>query len=67
MSWIRNQNRLFGRTRKEIIIHESFAEDLFTAEVDQRQIDQVLLNIYVNASHAMPQGGDLYVRNGTKS
>ena len=59
---IRNQNRLFGRTRKEIIIHESFAEDLFTAEVDQRQIDQVLLNIYVNASHAMPQGGDLYVR-----
>ena len=59
---IRNQNRLFGRTRKEIIIHESFAEDLLTAEVDQRQIDQVLLNIYVNASHAMPQGGELYVR-----
>ncbi len=59
---IHTQNQLFGRTRKEIVIHEAFAEDLHTAEVDQRQMDQVLLNIYVNASHAMPRGGDLYVR-----
>lgn len=59
---IKTQNRMFGRTRKEIAIHEEFDENLFTAEVDQRQIDQVLLNMYVNASHAMPDGGDLYVR-----
>lgn len=59
---IKTQNRMFGRTRKEISIHETFDKDLLTAEVDQRQIDQVLLNIYVNASHAMPRGGDLYVR-----
>jgi len=59
---IKTQNRMFGRTRKEITIHEEFDENLFTAEVDQRQIDQVLLNMYVNASHAMPDGGDLYVR-----
>lgn len=59
---IKTQNRMFGRTRKEISIHETFDNDLLTAEVDQRQIDQVLLNIYVNASHAMPKGGDLYVR-----
>jgi signal transduction histidine kinase/ActR/RegA family two-component response regulator len=59
---VKTQNRMFGRTRKEITIHEEFDENLFTAEVDQRQIDQVLLNMYVNASHAMPDGGDLYVR-----
>ncbi len=59
---IKTQNRMFGRTRKEITIHEEFDETLLSAEVDQRQIDQVLLNIYVNASHAMPQGGDLYVK-----
>ncbi|MDA3897718.1 MAG: PAS domain S-box protein [Desulfobacteraceae bacterium] len=59
---VKTQNRMFGRTRKEILIYEEFDENLFTAEVDQRQIDQVLLNMYVNASHAMPDGGDLYIR-----
>ena len=59
---IKTQNRMFGRTRKEIMIHEEFDETLLSAEVDQRQIDQVLLNMYVNASHAMPKGGDLYIR-----
>ncbi len=56
------QDKLFGRTHKELTIHETFAEDLWTAEVDRHQIDQVLLNMYVNAAHAMPDGGDLYVR-----
>jgi len=56
------QTQLFGRTRKELTIHEDFAADLWTAEVNPRQIDQVLLNIFVNAAHAMPSGGDLYVK-----
>ena len=63
---LKTQNRMFGRTRKEISIHEEFDGDLLTAEVDQRQIDQVLLNLYVNASHAMPQGGDLYIRTSNE-
>ncbi|MDZ7833914.1 MAG: PAS domain S-box protein [Desulfobacterales bacterium] len=56
------QAQLFGRTRKELTIHEDFAGDLWTAEVNPRQIDQVLLNIFVNAAHAMPDGGDLYLK-----
>jgi two-component system, cell cycle sensor histidine kinase and response regulator CckA len=59
---IRKHNRMFGRTRKEISIHENLDDSLMTVEVDQRQIEQVLLNMYVNASHAMPRGGDLYIR-----
>jgi two-component system, cell cycle sensor histidine kinase and response regulator CckA len=31
-------------------------------EVDQKQMELVLLNLYINASQAMPKGGDLYIR-----
>jgi signal transduction histidine kinase len=53
---------MFGRTRKEIKIHNKFHQDLWAAEVDQRQIEQVLLNLYINAWQAMPKGGDLYLQ-----
>ncbi|MEN6466172.1 MAG: cache domain-containing protein [Syntrophaceae bacterium] len=50
---------MFGRTRKEIRIHQKFAADLWPVDVDRGQIDQVMLNLYVNAWQAMPGGGDL--------
>jgi len=56
------QNQMFGRTRKEINIQERFEKDLWTVDADQGQIEQVLLNIYVNAWQAMPGGGDLIVQ-----
>ncbi len=52
---------LFGRTKKEIFISRLFQKDLWTVEVDQGQIEQVLLNLYVNAWQAMPAGGNLYL------
>ncbi|MBN1382067.1 MAG: PAS domain S-box protein [Deltaproteobacteria bacterium] len=58
---IREGLDLYGRTRKEITIHQFFEEDIWAVEVDRSQIEQVLLNLYVNAGHAMPGGGDLYV------
>ncbi|MBW1783608.1 MAG: PAS domain S-box protein, partial [Deltaproteobacteria bacterium] len=58
---IEKENRMFGRTKKEITIHGKYAEDLWSVEIDRGQIDQVLLNLYVNAWQAMPGGGDLYV------
>ncbi len=53
---------IFSRTTKEIAIYEKYAEDLCFVEVDQGQIGQVLLNIYVNALQAMPGGGELYIK-----
>ncbi len=52
---------LFGRTKKEIRIRQSLQSDIWTVEVDRNQIEQVLLNLFVNASQAMPRGGDLLI------
>ncbi len=59
---IQKQSRLFGRTRKAIQITETLTPDVLPIEADASQIEQVLLNIYVNAGHAMPDGGELRVR-----
>ncbi len=55
----RDTLQMFGRTKKEISIRENYAQDLWPVEVDQGQLQQVLLNIFVNAGHAMPGGGAL--------
>ncbi len=59
---IKKHNRMFGRTKKEISIREKYQENLWSVEVDRGQIEQVLLNLYVNAWQAMPGGGDLYLK-----
>jgi two-component system cell cycle sensor histidine kinase/response regulator CckA len=51
----------FGTTRKDIKIHRELAEDLFGVKADKAQIEQILLNLYVNAADAMPGGGSLYL------
>ncbi len=50
---------MFGRTKKEIIILEKYEKNIWPIEADIGQIKQVLLNLYVNAFHAMPAGGEL--------
>ncbi|MCJ7618330.1 MAG: response regulator, partial [Desulfobacterales bacterium] len=52
---------MFGRTRKETRIHSIFQKDVCAIEIDQSQIEQVLLNLFVNAWHAMPEGGDIFI------
>ena len=52
----------FGTTKKKVTIHRELAEDLFVVEADPGQIEQVLLNLFVNAGDAMPGGGDLILK-----
>jgi len=52
---------MFGRTRKDLQIHIQTVPGTLTVEADKRQIEQVLLNVYINAWQAMPGGGELYL------
>jgi CheY-like chemotaxis protein len=53
---------IFGRTKKEIRIHKKYQKEIWAVDIDQGQIEQVLLNLYVNAWQAMPAGGDLFLQ-----
>jgi len=58
---IEKSSSMFGRTRKEIAVHRKYEKDIWTLEVDQGQMEQVFLNLYVNAWQAMPGGGSIYL------
>ncbi len=50
---------LFGRTHKEIRVRAQLHHELWLVEADRNQIEQVLLNICLNASQAMQSRGSL--------
>jgi PAS domain S-box-containing protein len=58
---VEKSSAMFGQTRKEITIHKKYEMEIWAVEVDRAQIQQVLMNFYINAWQAMPGGGDLFI------
>jgi two-component system, cell cycle sensor histidine kinase and response regulator CckA len=52
----------FGVTKREVRVHKQLARDIWMIMGDKGQIEQVLLNLFINAADAMPRGGDLFVK-----
>jgi len=52
---------MFGRTKKELQIVQQLDRGLWAVAVDRGQIEQVLLNLMINAWQAMPEGGNLTI------
>jgi PAS domain S-box-containing protein len=58
---LKKSSEMFGRTKKEVIIHRKSQKGIWAAEVDRSQIEQVFLNLFVNAWQSMPGGGELFI------
>ncbi|MCB2147347.1 MAG: response regulator [Deltaproteobacteria bacterium] len=58
---VEKSSSMFARTRKEIHVERRLDQDLAMAEADAAQIELALMDLYVNAWHAMSNGGTLTV------
>lgn len=54
---------MFSRAKRGIAVTRRLDEDLWSVEADAGQMDQVFLNLFINAAHAMKDEGDLYLES----
>jgi two-component system, cell cycle sensor histidine kinase and response regulator CckA len=60
---VKQAQKLLSRTIPKMIdIQLLLADDLQTINADPGQIEQILLNLAVNAQHAMPEGGKIVIQ-----
>lgn len=54
--------KLFAGTRKDIELHENYSAESVHLEINESELEQLLLNLFVNAGQAMPKGGELFLQ-----
>lgn len=60
---VSSMHRMLARTiRESIELRTSLAPDISPVEIDPGRLEQVLINLAVNAKDAMPEGGSLVIR-----
>ena len=58
---LKETSNTFKIAKKDVRIHQYLTEDLYKIEADIGQIEQAILNLFVNAADAMPEGGELFI------
>ncbi|MDH4205876.1 MAG: PAS domain S-box protein [Desulfobacteraceae bacterium] len=58
---LKETSNTFKIAKKDIRIHKYLTENLYKIEADIGQIEQAILNLFVNAADAMPEGGELFI------
>jgi two-component system cell cycle sensor histidine kinase/response regulator CckA len=53
---------MFWDTGKKISVNQMLERDIWKMKIDQEMIEQVLINLYLNAWQAMPDGGEILVK-----
>ncbi|MBN1102854.1 MAG: response regulator [Deltaproteobacteria bacterium] len=59
---VKETSNTFAMARKDIRVQLDLEEDLFAVLADRGQIEQVLMNLFVNAADAMADGGALFLK-----
>ncbi len=59
---IRMTAKMFSSTRKEITCHTRLEPEIWSVEVDSGQLEQVLMNLFINACQAMSDKGEIYIQ-----
>jgi signal transduction histidine kinase len=54
----------FDLTRSRVQVRREFSENLPPVRLDKQKMEQVFINLFMNAIHAMPNGGELLLRTG---
>jgi signal transduction histidine kinase len=56
----------YDLTRSRVLVHRDFQRDLPPVCLDEAKMEQVFINLFMNAIHAMPNGGDLTLRTSAR-
>jgi PAS domain S-box-containing protein len=59
---VENTSQTFQKMKREITIHRELTQRPHAIEADQSQVEQMLLNLFINAADAMPDGGDIQIK-----